>query len=950
MAKVQNLALYSSDFTQVTWSKDNLTIGSNTVDTLDPFGGNLADEFIENSVNGLHRVYQTINFTDSSVYTTSYYVKAGTRTWTYIASNGGALTAYFDLTNGVVGNVGVGTIAKIDNAGNGWWRCSVSSLTGISGTQTLIYPALANGVVSYQGINGNKALYVFGFQVVQANWAGPYAPTGATAINTGPIRSIVPKTQNLLTYSEDFTNAAWSKDNLTTGGNSTDTLDPFGSNLADELIENAVNGLHGIYQAITPVGNSGNTASCYMKAGTRTWSYVVAAWTGGSMTAYFDLANGVIGNVGTGTVANIQNIGNGWYRCSISLPNNPAVSQILLYPAAANGVVSYQGVNGYKAIYIYGAQVVQANWSGPYQQTTTSAINLGPIRSIVPKTQNLLTYSEDFSNWTSLGGGVAAPVVTVNQEIAPDGTLTADKIDLPAVTGAGNYSVTFTVGATNPQNTNTTFSIWLKGVAGGEVIYMNVPGFTKTTTCTLTTSWQRFSVVSYPNNAGGAIEIGVDLRNGANTAKSAQSYYAWGAQTVQANWEGPYQKTVATAVNNGPIRSIVPKTQNLFTYSEDFTNAAWVTTGTTTVTPNTTVAPDGTTTADTLTTAATSVYCQQTWTSYLDYGLIYQSFSVYAKYVDTPWQNIFIGDGSGSNYVHAWFNVQTGVKGTIAKVGSGFDIFDYTITPAANGFYRLGIVVTKSRTSNTTSGIRACTNADNDSASTVGKNVIVWGAQLIAKTNWIGPYQKTVASAVNTGQIRSIVPKVQNLLTYSEQLDNGAWVTSNATVTPNAIIDPTGALTADSVNETVSNTEHFIEQVLGAAISGVYTGSIYLKQGTLPTANMTIVHVGVGTATSELNYTFASNTYTIAGTLSPGYIQILDVGNGWKKVIFTFNLPTGCTSLRMRLYPKIQGAYVGDPGNYSYFWGAQLIRANWAGPYTPTTGTAVNTGPIRNIA
>jgi hypothetical protein len=68
-----------------------------------------------------------------------------------------------------------------------------------------------------------------------------------------------------------------------------------------------------------------------------------------------------------------------------------------------------------------------------------------------------------------------------------------------------------------------------------------------------------------------------------------------------------------------------PAIYNLLLYSEDFTNANWVKTGTT-VTSNTTVAPDGTTTADTIT--ATNIDIRQSLGTPLAGNL---TFSIYLK-------------------------------------------------------------------------------------------------------------------------------------------------------------------------------------------------------------------------------------------------------------------------------------------------------------------------------
>lgn len=155
---------------------------------------------------------------------------------------------------------------------------------------------------------------------------------------------------------------------------------------------------------------------------------------------------------------------------------------------------------------------------------------------------------------------------------------------------------------------------------------------------------------------------------------------------------------------------------NLFTYSQEFDNAAW-TKGNSSVTANATTAPDGTTTADKLVEAATSSthYVQQ------NVGTVgrYEILSVYAKPAGRDWVAIQLSGASG-----AWFNVSTGVVGTVTGTGASA-----TIEPAANGFYRCSL-----RFRRETSGYNAifCTSTDAvySYAGDGTSGVYLWGAQI----------------------------------------------------------------------------------------------------------------------------------------------------------------------------------------------------------------------------
>ena len=124
-----------------------------------------------------------------------------------------------------------------------------------------------------------------------------------------------PAATNLCLQSQDLA-TTWTNNNTTESVNA--AVAPDGTTTADKLVEAATTSTHTIYNTIA--GTSGvYTTSVYLKAGERTWAYIT---DGNSVTAtaWFDLANGVVGTVsGTGTPsAKITSIGNGWYRCSMT--------------------------------------------------------------------------------------------------------------------------------------------------------------------------------------------------------------------------------------------------------------------------------------------------------------------------------------------------------------------------------------------------------------------------------------------------------------------------------------------------------------------------------------------------------------------------------------------------------------------------------------------------------
>ena len=153
-----------------------------------------------------------------------------------------------------------------------------------------------------------------------------------------------------------------------------------------------------------------------------------------------------------------------------------------------------------------------------------------------PKTgrRNLLPSSERiFGNFTASGSpGGLAPTIQQNQIQSPFSSILADRVNFPAVSTASNFSVVNRLEISRPAGTYT-FSVWLRGVAGGETVYLTLSNTIPSarTTCVLTTDWQRFSITFTSGTTGNLFaNIGVDLRDPGQAAQLAQSIFAVGMQ------------------------------------------------------------------------------------------------------------------------------------------------------------------------------------------------------------------------------------------------------------------------------------------------------------------------------------------------------------------------------------------------------------------------------------
>jgi len=186
----QNLALQSQDFT-TTWSPTNVTVSANVTGTTDPFGTNLAD-LLTATASGSARVVQTFGFVSGTTYTYSCFAKAGNGFFGMTMENGGVgsgVAVIWNVSTGafsVSGSVGSGYTLQahnIENYGNGWYRCSMRVLLGLTVTGN-IRVNTSNGTMSsvvIQSDNGNS-VNVFGAQVEAGTVGTSYIPTTAAPV------------------------------------------------------------------------------------------------------------------------------------------------------------------------------------------------------------------------------------------------------------------------------------------------------------------------------------------------------------------------------------------------------------------------------------------------------------------------------------------------------------------------------------------------------------------------------------------------------------------------------------------------------------------------------------------------------------------------------------------------------------------------------------------------
>ena len=366
-----NLLQYSEQFDNVSWTKFNATVTANTA--VAPDGNTTADTITSNASSG-GDVYLSINI--SGVHTLSAYFKEGTTNICRLGSTVGGF-ADFNLTNQTY-TLYSGISASITSVENGWNRCTLT--VDITST-TLIY-------LSSKDIS-TKTVYAWGAQLNEGSTALPYQKT-ETRLNiprldysngTCPSLLVEPQRTNLLTYSSSFDNAAWTKLRATISANTTTA--PDGTLTADKIVENTDNNSHGANSpSVSIISGNAYTQSIYVKAAERKYLFLAMNYSffvSGNGVC-FDLDAGTIVATGTGsaTAGTITDVGNGWYRCTVTLTatatgSNVAIPAVYINNGPFGYINAYVGTAGY-GLYLWGAQTELGSYQTSYIPTTSASV------------------------------------------------------------------------------------------------------------------------------------------------------------------------------------------------------------------------------------------------------------------------------------------------------------------------------------------------------------------------------------------------------------------------------------------------------------------------------------------------------------------------------------------------------------------------------------------------
>ena len=376
-----NLLTYSSDFTNSSYSKVNVTIGSDNI--VAPDGTTTADTV---TATGSSYIQATLNSANTSIgYTLSVWMKVPSGT-----------------TSVDMGNIDAGVyITK--TVTTDWQLFSVTQTP----SATTRYPRV------FRKTSGDVTVHIWGAHLYRSDLGGmvnnpaqptgleTYVPTTSSAVylprvghhsyngsawvNEGVLYESEART-NRATNSNLFSSNNYTKNNISVTASS--VTSPDGSNNGWKITPTGTNPY-----IRRGGGISGNfTHSLYVKKDTA--DYVVLGHGAGSkgLLINFSFASGTVvdthayGSSTTYISNTVENVDNGWYRISVT-GNTGASNNLAILPwdsATAPTNLDSSSNASSSTVYIYGAQTEVASTPSSYIPTTGSTVTRAAETLTVP--------------------------------------------------------------------------------------------------------------------------------------------------------------------------------------------------------------------------------------------------------------------------------------------------------------------------------------------------------------------------------------------------------------------------------------------------------------------------------------------------------------------------------------------------------------------------------------
>ena len=174
-------------------------------------------------------------------------------------------------------------------------------------------------------------------------------------------------------------------------------------------------------------------------------------------------------------------------------------------------------------------------------------------------------------------------------------------------------------------------------------------------------------------------------------------------------------------------------------------------------------------------------------------------------------------------------------------------------------------------------------------------------------------------------------PSRTQLVAQTEYFGDGYWVKTNASITSNSAVSPSGITNAAKLIEDATNAQHKIYSDYFVSVAGDrYAQSFFAKSAGRNWVYLE--HEGSAIAWFNLSNGTIGTTYTTYNASA----SIQDYGNGWYRCIVSYD----ANDATSRAYIGVTNAdntttYLGDGSSGAYIWGAQLEQGSYPTSYIP---------------
>jgi len=452
--ETQNLLVQSNTFdTNWTISEGTILGGQTGYD-----GSTNAWLYTDNvgTISKSHDVRQSVS--ESGVNCFSIYAKMGTKAWVKMYS--GLNTCFFNIDPNYVGNrIGTDNTlgGRIEDVGNGWFRLSIFD----NGSTSLVLFGIAGGDNSGNYLSdGTGTIYIQNAQLEQGLVARDYQETTTSAFYGGitdniprldytdsscPALLLEPQRTNELQHSEYL--EGWNLFiNMTLTANN--ATSPEGLQNAYKIETTSA----GAYLRDAKTLTAGNNVfSIFAKKGNAQYIWLATRFFNGFTDTYvwFDIENGTKGGrTGESFDYDIEDYGNGWYRCYIV--HNVDAGDLFgyAYVGLTNTDENFAGAGGLNG-YLYGGQWESGSYATSYIPTYGSAVT---------RNNDNVSYTQQVTDSSSFA--VFIEFEPTNQSLEGGGT----SIQYPSVTDS--YWARL-----YPYYTNEKTRLLLRGTGFSDNIY-----------------------------------------------------------------------------------------------------------------------------------------------------------------------------------------------------------------------------------------------------------------------------------------------------------------------------------------------------------------------------------------------------------------------------------------------------------------------------------------------